>query len=108
MSAIPAKAIELAVDADVGGSHVMFVNDSCNWLGIESEKLLEVFFPDVSGRKKQLCGAESLVSIEKARQVIGFEPQHHLSATNCRDGDDVRDDAAVPNPPVTTGLESFQ
>ena len=44
--------------------------------GVESEALLDLFFPDVTARKRTLHGAESLVSIERARELIGFEPEH--------------------------------
>jgi NAD(P)-dependent dehydrogenase (short-subunit alcohol dehydrogenase family) len=75
-----ARALELAVDAEIEGCHTLFVNDSRNWLGIESEKLLRVFYPEVAARKKELSGDESLVSIAKAQQLIGFVPQHHFGA----------------------------
>ena len=68
------RAFELAVTADYEGAHPLFVNSDRNYLAYESEALLALFFPDVRGRKRSLLGDESLVSIEDARRLIGFEP----------------------------------
>jgi nucleoside-diphosphate-sugar epimerase len=74
-----AQALEKGLLADYTGSHPLFVNDSHNATGIESETLLCVFFPEVVVRKRPLNGTETLVSIDKARALIGFEPQHSIS-----------------------------
>jgi nucleoside-diphosphate-sugar epimerase len=73
-----AQALELGLLADYTGSHALFINDSHNATGIASEKLARVFFPEVGARKRPLEGTESLVSIDKARELIGFEPQHSV------------------------------
>ena len=52
------------------------MHDSRNWTGIESETLLGLFFPEVKARKRPLKGTETLVSIDRARDVIGFEPEY--------------------------------
>lgn len=75
-----AQALEKGLLADYQGSHAIFVNDSENGVGIESETLLQLFFPEVQARKRPLQGRETLVSIDKARALIGFEPEHHISA----------------------------
>jgi len=74
-----ARAIEKALTADAEGSHVLFVNDAHNWLLYDTEKLLGLLFPEVAGRSRPLRGSESLVSIEKARQLIGFECEHSVA-----------------------------
>ena len=74
-----AQAMGKAQVADYEGSHPLFVNDSHNSVGIESELLVSLFFPNVKDRKHPLEGTESLVSIHKARQLIGFEPENSLS-----------------------------
>jgi len=74
-----AQAIEKGLLADYEGSHPLYVNDSHNAPGIESELLAQVFFPDVQRRKHPLVGTESLVSIDRARSLIGFEPEHPLA-----------------------------
>ena len=45
-----------------------------NYLNMDSEALLSLFFPDVRHRSKALQGADALVSIDRARDLIGFEP----------------------------------
>jgi nucleoside-diphosphate-sugar epimerase len=73
-----AQALEKGLLADYEGSHPLFVNDDENAAGIESETLVRTFFPDVTERKHPLQGAETLVSIEKARALIGFEPEYPI------------------------------
>ncbi len=70
-----AQAIEKGLLADFTGSHILFINDSHNWTGVESAVLAAYFYPDVKQLKKELTGTESLVSIDRARQLIGFEPE---------------------------------
>lgn len=70
-----AQAIEKSLTAPVEGSYALFVNDRYNWSGIPSKTLAELFYPDVQTFKKELAGTESLVSIDRARQLIGFEPE---------------------------------
>jgi nucleoside-diphosphate-sugar epimerase len=71
-----ALAIELGLTADYEGSHPLFVNDRVNILGVESEKLLSIYFPEVEARKHPIEGDEALVSYHRAKALIGFEPQH--------------------------------
>jgi hypothetical protein len=74
-----AQAIEKGLLADYTGSHPLFVNDSHNATGIASETLLGVFFPEVVARRRPIDGSETLVSIDKARSLIGFEPEYSIS-----------------------------
>ena len=74
-----AQAIEKGLLADHEASHPLFVNDSHNNAGIESERLLQVFFPEVTERERQIPGSEALVSIERARELLGFEPEFSAS-----------------------------
>jgi nucleoside-diphosphate-sugar epimerase len=74
-----AQAIARSLTADRRGSHVLFVNDPHNWLLYETEKLLSLFFPDVTRRKRPVEGSQSLVSIDKARELIGFDPEHSVA-----------------------------
>ena len=74
------QAIEKGLTTDYDGSHVLFINDDHNWLRYDAETLAGLFFPDVEERKRPLTGSESLVSIDAARALIGFEPEH--SATD--------------------------
>jgi nucleoside-diphosphate-sugar epimerase len=73
-----AQAIEKGLTADYEGSHVLFINDASNWLLYDTEKLLALFFPDVARRRRPIRGCQSLVSIDKARELIGFEPAYSI------------------------------
>lgn len=74
-----AQAVEKGLSAQFEGAHRLFVNDQVNTMGVESEELLRYFFPDVTARKRPLHGSEALVSIERARRIIGFEPEFTLA-----------------------------
>lgn len=74
-----AQAFEKSLLAEFQGSHPLFVNEARNFSGLDSELLARVFFPEVTARKRRLQDAESLVSFERARQVIGFEPEYWLA-----------------------------
>ncbi len=73
-----AQAFEKGLTAEYEGAHPLFITQAENRAGIESEELLRLFFPDVTERKRPLLGNESLVSIDRARSLIGFEPEHPL------------------------------
>ena len=75
-----AQAIAKSLTADCAGSEVLFINDSHNSLMYDTEKLLGVFFPEVAGRSRAIQGSESLMSIDKARALIGFEPEYSVAA----------------------------
>lgn len=69
-----AQAMEKGLTASFEGAHALFVNDSHNWTGIESNTLVRLFYPDVQEIKKNLVGTETIISIDRARRLIGFEP----------------------------------
>ena len=71
-----AQAIEKGLLGDYEGSHPLFVNDSHNRIGIESESLARLFFPEVTERKRPIPGTETLVSIDRARELLGFAPEY--------------------------------
>lgn len=73
-----AQAFEKSLLADFEGCHPLFVNDAINTAGAESESLARTFFPE-AGRSRPLLGKEALVSIERARRLIGFEPEYSFS-----------------------------
>ncbi|MFN2285834.1 MAG: NAD-dependent epimerase/dehydratase family protein [Anaerolineae bacterium] len=74
-----AQAIEKGLTVEYEGSHPIFVNDSHNTLGVSSQQLAELFFPEVTTWKRPVPGSEALVSYERARDLIGFEPEHPIS-----------------------------
>ncbi len=69
-----ALAFELGVTASYEGSHELFVADAANMNGLEAEILADTFYPEAE-RRRPLKGAEPLVSYEKARQLIGYQPE---------------------------------
>jgi nucleoside-diphosphate-sugar epimerase len=73
-----AQALEKGVTADYTGSHSLFVAGSVNMLNVEAEMLARIFYPDAA-RKRPLVGCEPLVSFDKARQLIGYEPEFSTS-----------------------------
>ncbi|HVU15011.1 MAG TPA: NAD(P)-dependent oxidoreductase [Phototrophicaceae bacterium] len=70
-----AQSLEKGLTAEFEGSHALFINAANNTLDIESQMLARLFFPGISASME---GTEALVSIEKARQLIGFEPEFNL------------------------------
>ena len=74
-----AQSVEKGLLAPYAGSHVLFINDSHNWLLYETERLLAFFFPEVTERRRPLPGASSPVSTDRARDLIGFEPEHSVA-----------------------------
>lgn len=77
-----AQAIEKSLSADYEGSHVLFINDHHNTLNYDSRVLANLFFPQVAEWKQSVTGSEALVSIERSRQLIGFEPEHSVHQTS--------------------------
>jgi nucleoside-diphosphate-sugar epimerase len=73
-----AQAIELGLLAEYEGSHPLWVNDSHNSAGVPTQTLAEIFYPDVP-LKRSLEGTETLVSIDKARTLLGYEPEYSIS-----------------------------
>ena len=72
------QAIEKAIIGDYEGSHPLFVNSDNNYLNYDSETLLRLFFPDVTERSKPIQGMDTLVSFDRARDLIGFEPTYRV------------------------------
>lgn len=74
-----AQSLHKGVTTDYEGSHVLFINDDHNWLGRDTAIIAKLFYPEVSEWKSPLAGTSSLVSIEKARKLIGFAPEYSVS-----------------------------
>lgn len=73
-----AQAVEKGLENDFEGSHALFINHSTNWTGIESRVLARLFYPDVKEYRNELAGYATLVNIDRARELIGFEPEHNF------------------------------
>lgn len=74
-----AQAFEKAVQTPFTGSHALFIHEHHNAVGIEAERLAQVFYPEVTARKRPLVGAESLVDMSRAQTLIGYAPEHALT-----------------------------
>lgn len=70
-----AQAIEKSLTANYTGSHALFINDSLNIAAIESNLLAELFYPDVKTFKRDMPGTTTMISIDRARELIGYEPE---------------------------------
>jgi nucleoside-diphosphate-sugar epimerase len=70
-----AQACRLALTADVAGAEVCIVAAADTVMTRDSADLMAEVFPDVPLRR-QPSGRESLLSIERARRVLGYEPAH--------------------------------
>jgi nucleoside-diphosphate-sugar epimerase len=73
-----AQAFEKSVLAGFEGSHPLLLSERENASGIESETLLSIFYPEVPERRRPIPGKATLLSYERARQLIGFEPERSL------------------------------
>ncbi len=79
------QALEKSLTANYEGAYVLFINDDQNSAGYDSQTLARYFFPEIDSAKIRLSGTESLVSIEKARALIGFEPEYSVANLGSRE-----------------------
>jgi nucleoside-diphosphate-sugar epimerase len=70
-----AQAARLALEADVTGADNFLVAASDTCMQISSTDLMATVFPSVPVRK-ELAEFETLLSIDKARSVLGYEPAY--------------------------------
>jgi nucleoside-diphosphate-sugar epimerase len=70
-----AQAVRLALQAARPGRDVFIVANADTVMSRGSAELAAEVFPDVP-LKKELSGTETMLSIDKARRVLGFEPRH--------------------------------
>ena len=75
-----ALALEKGVLAIYEGSHPLFVCDRDNSVGVPSGQLAELYFPEVTTWKRSIDGTEALLSYDRARELIGYEPERPLLA----------------------------
>jgi nucleoside-diphosphate-sugar epimerase len=78
-----ATACRLALEADISGSASFIIAAADTVMTRPSAELMREVFPGVP-LTKDVQGTDTLLSIERARQALGFAPQHswrhHLSA----------------------------
>ena len=73
-----AQAIEQGLLSDYTGSHVLFVNSDQNSAGVPSRELASALYPEVEIFRHTLPGMASLVSIERAQGLLGFQPEYRI------------------------------
>jgi len=71
-----ATAYRLAVETDELGSVALNIGADETSMDIESQKLMETCFPDVTDFRKELTGFEPLLNNEKAKQLLNWKPIH--------------------------------
>lgn len=70
-----AQAIEKALIAEYEGCIPIFVNAAMNRAGLPIPELASLYWPPVERVRNSPDGSDSLVSIDRARSLIGYEPQ---------------------------------
>ena len=70
-----AQAIRRALEAPFKGADVFVIANSDTVMSRPTSELLTAIFPKVP-LKKKLGPNETLLSIDKAKRVLGYEPQH--------------------------------
>lgn len=70
-----ALAVRLAVESGIPGAETFIVTAADTVMPQTSAELVQAVFPDVPIRRR-LVGRESLLSIAKARRLLGYRPEH--------------------------------
>jgi nucleoside-diphosphate-sugar epimerase len=70
-----AQAIRLSLESKLTGAHVFGIANSDGVMTQTNDELLDEVFPGTR-RKRPLEPHESLISIEKARRMLGYKPQY--------------------------------
>lgn len=76
-----AQAVALAIEYDVRGKDEFFITNDETVMRTPSAELLDRHFPNIE-RRKAFSGNEVLISNEKAKHVLGYQPQHHWTDKN--------------------------
>ncbi|MEA2733945.1 MAG: hypothetical protein QOE14_396 [Humisphaera sp.] len=70
-----AAAMRKALEAKITGAHVFIIANADTVMQRPSSELMAEVFPSVR-MSRPVAGNETLLSIEKARRVLGWEPKH--------------------------------
>ena len=73
-----ALACELGLTVDVGGHQIAIIAAADTVMTRDSAVLMAEVYPDVP-LKRELKGRETLLSIDRAREVLGYEPRYGWS-----------------------------
>ncbi|HOK04749.1 MAG TPA: NAD(P)-dependent oxidoreductase [Victivallales bacterium] len=72
------QGIIKCLQADIAGTYPLFLNGPDTGRKIETMRLARIFFPWVKEFRKELKGNEPLVSYQRAKSLIGFDPKFSL------------------------------
>jgi nucleoside-diphosphate-sugar epimerase len=70
-----AQAIRLALEAKLRGAHVFGIANADSVMSRPNSELLDKVYPKAA-QKRAIKDNESLISIEKARQMLGYRPRY--------------------------------
>ena len=70
-----AQAIRKALEAPLAGAEIFIIANADTVMSRSNAELMAEVFPGVP-LKTGLGGNETLLSIEKARRLLGYEPRH--------------------------------
>ena len=70
-----AQAVDLALKSTLTGAHVFGIANADSVMSRSNDALLDEVFPGTR-RKRPITANESLISIDKARKVLGYEPKY--------------------------------
>lgn len=71
-----AQACRLGLEADISGAEVFIVAAADTCMTAKNRDLMAQVFPDVKIKKANLSEHETLLNIDKARKMLGYEPQY--------------------------------
>jgi len=69
-----AQAVRLGLEAKLTGAHVFGIANTNSLMRKSNDELLDTIWPGVK-RKRPLKPNESLISIEKAQNILGYKPE---------------------------------
>ena len=74
-----ATAHRLAIECDLRSLHeIFFITAKENWTGKNSKELLAQFYPEVKTFADNFSGASAIISHEKAKRILGYEPNYSV------------------------------
>ncbi|MFW5777514.1 MAG: NAD-dependent epimerase/dehydratase family protein [Spirochaetota bacterium] len=79
-----AQSIAKSVTAEYEGSHPLFVNAKRNTIGLPVEEVAKLYAADEPTVRPSRPGDAAIVSIDRARELIGFEPEWAITGKLAR------------------------
>lgn len=79
-----AQAIRLSLESNITGAEVFIIANADTVMERDNESLLREVFPSVS-HKRSFEPHETLLAIEKARKILGYNPKYSWRTKNEHD-----------------------